>query len=408
MNFLILVYCSLVVEDKKDVGCNFINNLFEKQGMCLIKVRNRRKYYFIVGGFSMSQLPLRKDTPDGYRPVTTPKAVKMINRGNLSDVNEQETIQPMIFSTTPVKAFTHMTYESVYSSDLRKSIEWYNKAFGFQIVTMNPDFSLVEILPGRQLGVNSLLGGPCKVGFVTKNMNALKRQLKDVNIKYETIEESQIRVTDPDGNLIDIRSNGYGTDHLNATVPHRLYRDLIRCRLETKDGMKLVARGISDDNDFKQAAEELTAGCQSEGISTEGDVFIVSECRHTGDSVPGQGRPIKVENLYACIRTTDACDGSLPEGMVHLEIPPHDYTVYSIDYSNSDILRTVVYEWRSNFMANSFTRPEGRYYILEQHKDDYIYISMPYYWNKGWKEEEIRRKAEEQKTVDQIEGDPVE
>jgi hypothetical protein len=48
-------------------------------------------------------------------------------------------------------------------------------------------------------------------------------------------------------------------------------------------------------------------------------------------------------------------------------------------------------------MAGSFTRPEGNYYILEDYKDDYIYLSIPYYWNKGNELEDKKRRMEEEK-----------
>jgi hypothetical protein len=50
----------------------------------------------------MSQLPKRKEAPDGYRPVTIPKAVKMINRRKIIERNEQE----MINSVQVMDSFT--------------------------------------------------------------------------------------------------------------------------------------------------------------------------------------------------------------------------------------------------------------------------------------------------------------
>lgn len=48
-------------------------------------------------------------------------------------------------------------------------------------------------------------------------------------------------------------------------------------------------------------------------------------------------------------------------------------------------------------MAFSFTRPEGNYFIVEDYKDDYIHIYIPYYWNKGWDEQRRKREEEELK-----------
>jgi hypothetical protein len=350
----------------------------------------------------MSQLPKHNETPDGYRPVMTPRAVKMINRGNLEENEQELNMMTNDLQTKRVQSYTHMTYETIYTSDMQKTIKWYNKAFGFQILTINPDFSVVEISPGKIIEVSATVKGPLKIGFVTKNMNALIRQLERAHVEFETSDDSQLRLTDPDGNTIEVRTQGYGVQWLTSSVPSLHSAELTRCYLESKDTMHLVARRIMDDSEFEQAAEELIHGCRRKGISTEGEVFIVSDCRHTEPHFAGQARATKVDNLFACITITDAFDGKLLEGMEHLEIPPQDYTVFPIDYCQIDGLRTHIYGWRSNFMTWSFTRPDGNFYILEQYKDDKIYTFIPYHWNKGWHEQ---YKLEEEKK--RLEGKEV-
>jgi len=53
-------------------------------------------------------------------------------------------------------------------------------------------------------------------------------------------------------------------------------------------------------------------------------------------------------------------------------------------YRTIDKLHTEHFHHLAGFMSWSFTKPEESYYVLEYHKDDYIYVHMPYYWDKGW------------------------
>ncbi|MCC2685598.1 MAG: hypothetical protein K0R75_2497, partial [Paenibacillaceae bacterium] len=146
--------------------------------------------------------------------------------------------------TKPFKTIAHTTYEGVYSSDLQRSAKWYYKAFGFYITIMNQDFAIVEMMPGRILCISTLIKKPMKVGFITKNMNALKRQLIKENIPFELEEENQLKVQDPDGNTIVIRSSGYGVENLKAFAPEQTFRWRTRVRLETRDEMHLIAKKI--------------------------------------------------------------------------------------------------------------------------------------------------------------------
>lgn len=343
----------------------------------------------------MSQLPKGKETPDAYRPVIVPKAVKMISSGKHDERNEQEMIDPVKpLSSKPGKSIAHTTYQTLYSSDLQRSAKWYYKAFGFYITNINPTFAVVEMSPGRIISIHKGIKQSVKIGFVTNNIKALKRQLIKANVKIVAEEENLLVVKDPDGNQIVIRKDGYGMEHVQISVPGRPFSGLTRTRLETRNEMQCIAKRIEDDLEFDRASEEIISLCEREGIDSIGEAFIVSECRHLAESRPGKARPTKVENIFACISITDTSDIKLPEGMEYLKIPPHDYTVFPIVYSRIDILRNQTFEWRADFMGWSFTRPEGNYYILEHYKDDFIYISIPYYWNKGWDEQE--RKREEQ------------
>jgi len=303
-----------------------------------------------------------------------------------------------------LKTIAHSAHSTIYASDLQRSAKWYYQAFGFQILTINSDFAFIEIALGRVLEMGRFAGKPRKFGFVSKNISAMKRQLAKANVEIISDEGSCLNVMDPDGNLIEIRSSGYGVEFLHASFPEQRFRDTFRCRIETRDEMRLIACKITDDSEFDQASEKLISVCNRQGISTIGETFIASECRHTAPSIPGEARPMQVENIYACVSIADTSNIELPERMEHIVIPPFDYSVFPIEYRHIDVLRTNIFEWRSNFMALSFTRPGGNYFILEQYKDDYIHISIPYFWDKGWHEhnklEEERRRKEEEANVE--------
>ncbi|XEC94497.1 VOC family protein [Paenibacillus tarimensis] len=294
---------------------------------------------------------------------------------NSGNVVEEENIisnkENVIGNAESVKSFAHLTYSAIYASDLQESAKWYYKAFGLHIVSINSDFATMEYAPGRIMFLERNPNFPQRITFSTRNIKALRRQLIRAEVKIEVDEESYLRIRDLDGNTIDVRSFRPEYQRLNITMPSQFVRDLIRCRLEARDEMHVIAKQIHNDIEFDSVSTELLSICKHHGLITKGEPFIVSRYLN------------EVEAIFACIAVTEPFVGE-PDGAEYLQIPKHDYVIFPVSYDSIDKLRTEHFHNLAGFMSWSFTKPEESYYVLEYYKDDYIYVHMPYYWDKGW------------------------
>ena len=277
----------------------------------------------------------------------------------------------VIGNAESVKSFGHMTYGGIYASDLQESAKWYYKAFGIQIVSINSDYATMEYAPGRIVFMGRDPKSPRKISFSTRNIKALRRQLIRANAEIEVNEESFMQIKDLDGNTIEVRSFRPEYQGLNISMPSKFVRDLIRCRLEARDEMHVIAKQIQEDIEFDTVSTELISISKHHGINTNGEPFIVSRYLN------------EVEAVFACIAVTEPFSGEL-DGAEYLQIPKHDYVIFPVSYDSSEKLRTEQYHYLAGFMSWSFTKPEESYYVLEYYKDDFIYVHMPYYWDKGW------------------------
>lgn len=196
-----------------------------------------------------------------------------------------------------------MPYGVLFVTDLQESIKWYHKAFGFQVVSINNDFSTMEYAPGRCLFLNRNAKDSKDLTFFCKNMKALRRQLMQAGIAIDVDEESRMRIIDPNGNVIEVWNNKYRMEHFQASMPDRTVKGLCRCRLETRGEMHLLGRSIQDDIQFGSVSSELQAWCKEQGIQIVGEPFISSlysgQVRsepHVRTEPSGQ-----VETVYVCI-----------------------------------------------------------------------------------------------------------
>ena len=74
----------------------------------------------------MSQMPISKELPEGYRPVAVPKAFKMINGGK--PMNEQQQAGEGSTRTSPIKNKVGSIFVPV--RDIDKSRSWYCQILG--------------------------------------------------------------------------------------------------------------------------------------------------------------------------------------------------------------------------------------------------------------------------------------
>ncbi|MEF3308612.1 VOC family protein [Paenibacillus sp. GYB004] len=314
-----------------------------------------------------------RTSSDGYKPANVPNALKVIYDHSKKSLEDEDMTSTSSAAGTNVlsKSLAHLTYSTLYTSDLQKSAKWYYKAFGIQIVAINSDFATMEFAPGRIVFFERNSDFPRKISFSTRNMEAVRRQLQIANVEFDADEDSYLRIKDIDNNTIEVWKT---VSEVEISMPNEFVRDLIRCRLETKDEIRLIAMQIAEDLDFHEAAAMLRALLNRHKWSIEAETFIAS--RYSG----------KVEAIFVCMEVSEAADGLLEQGLEYIPIPKHDYCVFPVSYDHKDKLRTKEqYGARAGFMSWSFTKPEESYYILEFYRDDCIELYMPYYWDKGWK-----------------------
>ncbi|WP_199613766.1 VOC family protein [Paenibacillus alkalitolerans] len=283
------------------------------------------------------------------------------------------------------KPLAKMPSGTLFVKDLQESIKWYNKAFGFQVVSINPNFSTMEYAPGRCLFFNKDEKSSRKLVFFCKNIEALRRQLVYANVEMAVDEESLIKIIDLNGNIIEVWNNKYEMNRFQASMPDFFVNVLIRCRLESRGDMHLLARSIKDDIEFEEVSEELQAWCQQHNIPVMGEPFITSQYSgQVRDEPYVHTKPSgQIDKVYACIPLKNIPRNDLPADSEYIYIPPQDYTVFPIDYTYIDTLRNNELRRRSHFMNPFFRRPEGSFYIHEVYKDDFIYAYIPYEWCEG-------------------------
>jgi catechol-2,3-dioxygenase len=74
----------------------------------------------------MSQMPIRKEPPEGYRPMMVPKALKMINGGK--SMNEQQLAKDGSAHNSPIKNKVGSIFIPV--RNIKKSRSWYCRVLG--------------------------------------------------------------------------------------------------------------------------------------------------------------------------------------------------------------------------------------------------------------------------------------
>jgi len=337
----------------------------------------------------VSDIGVGRKSSDGYKPASVPNALKVINGQfkNSLEVEEMTSTSSATVTNELTKSLAHLTYSALYASNLQASTKWYYNAFGIQIVSMNPVFATMEFAPGRIVFFGTNPERPRKIRFSTRNMEALRKQLSLANVEIDVDEDSYLRIKDIDENTIEVWKT---VSDIDITIPSDFVRNLIRCRLETRDEMHLIAKQIANDINFHEASAELHSLCEYHKLNTKGEVFIAS--RYSG----------KVDAVFVCAEVPEAAVGQLGDDMEYIHIPYHDYVVFPTSYVHLDKLRTEEqYGSRANFMNESFTKPEESYYILEYYKDDFVDVYMPYYWDKGW--QALDKAVNSNEEVNQVE-----
>ncbi|RKN77049.1 VOC family protein [Paenibacillus ginsengarvi] len=334
----------------------------------------------------------KRKNADGYKPTTIPNILKLINRNEVEE--EKQEITNSFFVADKKgdevmnKPLVKMSSNTLFVNDLQKSIKWYYKSFGFQMVSINTDFATLEYAPGRCLFINKDKNSPRKLDFFCRNINALRRQLVDAEVDIEIDEEFHMKIVDLNGNTIHIWNNQLDMDKLQASMPDLFLKNLIRCGLETKDEMHLLACIISSDSEFKTVSNQLQDWCRQHNVSVQGEAFISSHYSGQTKDVPFNPSIFtgQVNASYVCIPLSSApLKEQLPSEAQYIHIPPLDYLVFTIDYLHIDQLRQSQLKNRVHFMNSFLNKPET-FYIHEYYKDDYIYAYIPYLWVEGRQE----------------------
>jgi catechol-2,3-dioxygenase len=164
----------------------------------------------------MSQLPIRKEPPEGYRPVTVPKALKMINGGKPMNVYQQAADGPKLAS--PIKNKVGSIFIPV--RDIEKSRSWYCRVLGIN----DADCKILSghLCPLPMVGTGIILDTMPKWGgdqpggapsietpafmLMTEDLQGSLNYMKDLGVDLVTeIEHDHwFVVKDPDGNKLMI------------------------------------------------------------------------------------------------------------------------------------------------------------------------------------------------------------
>lgn len=164
----------------------------------------------------MSQMPLRKKLPEGYRPIMVPKALKIINGGN--PMNERQQTQEGSATASPIKNKVGSIF--VLVRDIEKSRSWYCRVLGLN--EADCPISSGHLCPLLMEGTGIILdtmpmwGGDRPGGapsietpafmLMTDNLQASLDYMKELGVELVTeIEHDHwFVVKDPDGNKLMI------------------------------------------------------------------------------------------------------------------------------------------------------------------------------------------------------------
>jgi catechol-2,3-dioxygenase len=164
----------------------------------------------------MSQMPIRKDPPGGYRPVAVPKALKMINGGK--PMNEQQQAKKGSTRISPIKNKVGSIFVPV--RDIEKSCSWYCLVLGLneadcEIVSghlcplpMEGTGVILDTMPkwgGDQPGGAPSIETPAFM-LMTEDLQGSLDYMKELGVELVTeIEHDHwFVVKDPDGNKLMI------------------------------------------------------------------------------------------------------------------------------------------------------------------------------------------------------------
>jgi catechol-2,3-dioxygenase len=164
----------------------------------------------------MSQMPIRKEPPEGYRPIMVPKALKMINGGNLMNKHHQSEEGSKLAS--PVKNKVGSIFVPV--RDIEKSRSWYCRVLGInendcEILSghlcplpMEGTGVILDTMPmwgGKQPGGAPAIETPAFM-LMTEDLQGSFDFMKKLGVELVTeIEHNHwFVVKDPDGNKLMI------------------------------------------------------------------------------------------------------------------------------------------------------------------------------------------------------------
>lgn len=164
----------------------------------------------------MSQLPIRKELTEGYRPVMVPKALKMIIGGK--PMNEQQQAGEASTRTTPIKNKVGSIFVPV--RDIEKSRSWYCQILGLneddcEIISghlcalpMEGTGVMLDTMPkwgGDRPGGAPSIETPAFM-LMTEDLQASLIYMKELGVELVTeIEHNHwFVVKDPDGNNLMI------------------------------------------------------------------------------------------------------------------------------------------------------------------------------------------------------------
>jgi predicted transcriptional regulator YdeE len=266
-----------------------------------------------------------------------------------------------------IQSYVDITYSKLYVSDLQKAVKWYYRAFGFQLLSINPDFATLQIAPGRILFLDRDTNAQRSIGLKTGNILAIQSQLIQAQIEFVFPEDDNhtwFRLKDPDGNSIEVMPGVFGLEVLKYSLPDD-FVSYILCRLESKEELHLIARKISDQSEFRAVSEELISLCQRYGMIIEGDAFTIS--RYTQ----------QVDATYACVAVAEAPTDQLPDEIEYIQIPGQEYNIFSNYLSHENFREN--HAWQHGWMDNCFSKADT-IYILEYYDDEHIHTYFPYEW----------------------------
>ncbi|MDF2646048.1 MAG: Glyoxalase/bleomycin resistance protein/dioxygenase [Paenibacillus sp.] len=165
----------------------------------------------------MNQMPIRKEPPEGYRPVTVPKALKMINGGK--SMTEQQKINDGITRTSPIMNKVGSIFVPV--RDIEKSRRWYCRVLGLNeadVQIMNGHLCPLPMMDGAGIILDTMprWGGDRPGGapsietpafmLLTEDLPGSLDYMKELGVELVTDiqHDHWFVVKDPDGNKLMI------------------------------------------------------------------------------------------------------------------------------------------------------------------------------------------------------------